>query len=92
MSRAEAVVAHVLCCLSDADADLVCGVQKGSDFSAGLWLLTQREPRSTPRVRAVIQFIERELTKENDLIEACLPGPARSRPLPDPRFSICRSI
>ena len=92
MTRAGAVVARVFCCLGDADADLVCGVQKGSDFSAGPWLLTHTEPRSTPRVRAVIQFIEPELAKENDLIEGCFPDPARSRPLPDPRFPIRRAI
>lgn len=88
MTRAGAGVAHLLCYLGDADADLVRVVPELSDFSAGLWLLTHPELRSTARVRGVIEFIEQEFAKEIDLIEGRVPGPARSRPVPDPHLPV----
>jgi DNA-binding transcriptional LysR family regulator len=88
MTRSGAGVAHLLCYIGDVDADLVRVVPELSDFSAGLWLLTHPELRNTARVRAVIEFVEQELAKEHDLIEGRMPGPARSRPVPDPHLPI----
>lgn len=88
LTRAGVGVAHLLCYLGDGDPDLVRVVPGVADFSAGLWLLTQPEGRNTLRVRSVIRFIEQELEKEIDLIEGRLPGPTRSRPVPDPHLPI----
>lgn len=88
MTRAGAGVSHLLCYLGDADADLIRVVPDLAEFSAGLWLLTHPDLRSTARVRAVVEFIEQELAREKDLIEGRLPGPAGSRPVPDPHMPI----
>lgn len=88
MTRAGAGVSHLFCYVGDADPDLVRVVPELSEFSAGLWLLTHPELRNTARIRAAIDFIEQDLTKELERIEGRLPGPARSRPAPDPHMPI----
>jgi DNA-binding transcriptional LysR family regulator len=88
MTRAGVGVAHLLCYLGDVDADLVRVVPEVSDFSAGLWLLTHPDLKGTARVRGVMEFIEQEFAKQIDLIEGRRPGPARSRPVPDPHLPI----
>ncbi len=88
MTRAGAGVAHLLCYVGDADADLVRIIPEVSEFSAGLWLLTHPELRNTARIRAAMEFIEQDLAKEIDRIEGRSPGPARSRPAPDPHMPI----
>ncbi|MEO1936128.1 MAG: LysR family transcriptional regulator [Myxococcales bacterium] len=88
MTRAGAGVAHLLCYIGDADADLVRVIPEVSEFGAGLWLLTHPELRNTARIRAAIEFIEQDLAKEIDRIEGRSPGPARSRQVPDPHMPI----
>ncbi len=88
MTRAGAGVAHLLCYVGDADADLVRVIPEVSEFSAGLWLLTHPELKNTARIRAALEFIEQDLAREIDRIEGRLPGPPRSRPAPDPNMPI----
>ena len=88
MTRAGAGVAHLLCYVGDADADLVRVVPEISEFSAGLWLLTHPELRNTARIKAATEFLKQDLAKEIDRIEGRLPGPARSRSVPDPHMPI----
>jgi len=88
MTRAGVGVAHLLCFLGDSDPELVRVMPEPSDFQADLWLVSHPDLRTTLRVRTAFEFLSQHLAKQLDLIEGRLPGPGRSRKLPDPYLPI----
>ena len=88
MTRAGAGVAHLLFYVGDADAELVRVDPELAEFGAGLWLLTHPELRNAARIKAAMEFIQQGLGQEMDRIEGRLPGPARSRSVPNPHMPI----
>ncbi|MGV3729333.1 MAG: LysR family transcriptional regulator [Sphingopyxis sp.] len=49
--------------LADREADLIRCIPPKSDDTTGLWLLTHERLRHVPRVRLVLDFLAKELTK-----------------------------
>jgi DNA-binding transcriptional LysR family regulator len=60
------------CFIADARPALVRLTPPNPDFSAGLWLLTHPDLRQSARVRAFMDFMAAELTRQRRMIE----GPA----------------
>jgi DNA-binding transcriptional LysR family regulator len=57
------------CFIADASPNLVRLSDTNADFAAGLWLLTHPDLRQSARVRAFMDFMAAEITKQKKRIE-----------------------
>jgi DNA-binding transcriptional LysR family regulator len=62
-------VAVLPCVVADADPDLIRCIPPRDDHGRILWLLTHERVRQTPRVRAIIDFLYKGLSRQIRALE-----------------------